>query len=272
MTFDDSLDFAPTGQGEYAGATSDGYWNLIGPFGGWIAALLLRAMAREALAGAAPLSLSTNFVAAMSPGPYQLSTRRMRRNRSTDFWFAELTQTQDSGGALQHCAHASSVFAVRRPAVPFVEVARPVAVEPEALRPISERRTVTKWFARYDIRVASGSPYDSEPTNRTIAWVRDADARPLDYVSLAALCDCSFPQIFTRARRMLPISTVTMNAFFHATPAELDEVGGDFILSDSSMRIAANGFFDMQTTLWSRSGRLLATTEQVVWYKLPPEV
>jgi acyl-CoA thioesterase len=101
------------------------------------------------------------------------------------------------------------------------------------------------------------------------AWIRALDAREMDYETLTAICDTGLPHIFVRLRRPVPVSTVTMNIFYHATAAELAQVGDDFLLSASRMRNAGHGFFDASTEMWSRAGALLATTEQVVWFKVP---
>jgi acyl-CoA thioesterase len=268
MTFDRAVTLERGEPGRYAGTTSDAYWNLIGPFGGWIAAVLLAALSDGAPPASAPLSLSTNFAAAIEPGPFVVTTRNLRRNRSTDFWFAELMQTV--AGSATHCANATAVFAGRRSTAAYREVEPPDVAAPESLPRADLAQIAVKWFARYDIRVAAGGISGESASNRAVAWIRDLPSRPLDYLSLAALCDCSFPQIFARTGQAIPISTITMNIFFHATPAELAAVGDDFILSDSTMRVAGHGFFDQLTMLWSRAGTLLATTEQVVWFKFGP--
>ena len=58
-----------------------------------------------------------------------------------------------------------------------------------------------------------------------------------------------------------------MSVYFHATPAELEAVGGDFILGEAKGRRFESGFFDQHGALWSRDGVLLATTEQLCWFK-----
>jgi acyl-CoA thioesterase len=254
-----------TGEGEYAGETDPAYWNLIGPFGGWIAAVLMLAVLDDPRRHGEPLSLSTNFAGAIEAGPYAIRTRNARRNRSTDFWRAELVQHQHGRDVL--CAEASLVLAHRRPTDSFVDVSPPEAPAPETLPAVPANAGAPSFLEKYDMRFATGNPFAGGDPDRTVAWVRDRAPRTLDFPALAALCDTGFPPIFLRLGKRVPVSTVTLNAFFHVNSSELAEIGNDFLLSEGRMRVAHNGFFDCTTTMWSRSGRLLATTEQVVYYK-----
>ncbi len=254
-----------TAEGVYSGETDPAYWNLIGPFGGWIAAALLLAVLDDPRRHGEPLSFSANFAGAIEAGPFSIRTHNARRNRSTDFWRVELIQRQH--GQDVHCADASIVLALRRATESFVDVAPPDVPAPETIEPVRMGSLAPSFLERYDLRFATGNPWSGGDPNRTIAWVRDKAPRTLDFPALTALCDTGFPPIFTRLRKRVPVSTVTLNAFFHATSSDLARIGADFLLSDGSMRIAHEGFFDSATRMWSRSGQLLATTEQIVYYK-----
>jgi acyl-CoA thioesterase len=58
-----------------------------------------------------------------------------------------------------------------------------------------------------------------------------------------------------------------MNVYFHAMPDELAGVGDDWVLSEVDCRRCEGGYFDHQLKLWSRSGALLATSEQVAAFR-----
>ena len=250
--------------------TDPRYWNMIGPFGGWIAAALLRPILEAPGRVGDPLSFTVNFAAAIREGPYEIRVELLRANRSTSFWFARFVQAQD--GIDVHCADASVVLAVRRETPSFAIAAAPVVGAPEAIAPVDFVKKRAKWMETYDMRFVSGSPFarEAEPSAHTIAWVRDLVHPVLDFPSLLAMSDCAFPQIFHRVARFIPVSTVSMTVYFHATPADLAAVGDDFVLYDATMRVAYDGFFDEISSLYGRSGTLLATMEQIVWYKVPP--
>jgi acyl-CoA thioesterase len=134
-------------------------------------------------------------------------------------------------------------------------------------------RLGSSWLRKFDMRPVRGHPFvrGADPregeARSTLGWVREVDGASLDFLTLTALCDTTFPQIFGLVRERVPISTIVMNCFFHTTSAELADIGNDYILGEATIAIAKDGYFDERTMLWSRDGRLLATTEQIVWYK-----
>jgi len=270
MSFDQAVAVAPGADGIFPGHTDARYFNRSGrPFGGYIAAALLGPVLAQAMDESSLISMSTDFAGAPHDGPYRIVTRNRRRNRSTDFWTAEFVQDDDPHGTVK--VGASMVFARRRPAVEFREAHAPDVPPPEE-RPRLDTTQMPSFLAMYEMRVVEGSLFDvadaaGARTART--WVRDDPPRPLDALSLVAFCDTIVPQIFLRAGRMLPTATVTMNVFVHAGAEELALIGDDYLLTDSTIRIATSGFFDSQSTLWSRAGRLIATTEQLAFYQIP---
>ena len=249
--------------------TDPRYWNMIGPFGGWIAATLLGAVLEHPERHGSPLSVTINFAAAIHAGSFDVRVELLRRNRSTSFWFARFVQVQD--GVEVHCADATIVLAERRETPTFRIAKPPAAAAPEEVAEFDFKRARAKWMEAYDMRFVSGEPFEGGPAGdaRTVAWVRDRFAPVLDFRSLLAMSDCAFPQIFHCVRRFIPISTVSMTVYFHAGPDDIAAVAGDFVLYEAKMRNAYAGFFDEISELWSRSGTMLATMEQIVWFKVP---
>jgi acyl-CoA thioesterase len=256
-----------TGENTYAARTDDAYWNLIGPFGGWIAGVLIRAVLEDPRHIGDPLSISVNFAGSMEAGPFAVRVREFRHNRSTTFWSSEIVQEQ--AGVEMLCAFATIVTARRRETPEFVDVTAPVVAAPEELVSFSPVGSTLKFLERLEMRYVT-NPFSAEnPDGARISWTRIRDGGPLDFEALTALCDSGLPHIFSRLKKRVPISSVTMNVFFHTTREALALVGDDFVLSVAQMRIATRGFFDATTTMWTRSGTLLATTEQVIYFMAP---
>jgi acyl-CoA thioesterase len=263
----DNARLTRTGEGIYAAQTDPAYWNRIGPFGGWIAALLLRCVLTEPEAVGDPLSFSINFAGAMEQGSFEIRLRQLRHGRSTTFWSAYLVQVQN--GSEMCCAFATVVTAARRETPSFLEIAPPIVPAPEELRANRAAAAMgLPFLERLDLRFA-GTTFPFPDDGETRTWVRSIDAVELDFETLTALCDSGFPQIFVRLKRPVPISSVTLNVFYWATMEELASVGPDYLLNVARMRVARHGFHDTSTAMWSRSGTLLATTEQVIWFKPP---
>jgi hypothetical protein len=66
---------------------------------------------------------------------------------------------------------------------------------------------------------------------------------------------------------MRPSSTLTLSAYFYASADELAAIGEDFILSEAVGTRAAASIIGSQLNMWNRSGALLATSEQLCWFK-----
>ena len=83
--------------GQYRGHTSPGYWNMVGPYGGATAATALRAVLLHPQLLGEPLSLTVNFAAALTAGPFTVQAEPVRTNRSTQHWSVSILQTDAQG-------------------------------------------------------------------------------------------------------------------------------------------------------------------------------
>jgi hypothetical protein len=266
MRFYENAHILEAGEKTYAGQTDPMYWNAVGPFGGWIAAVFLRCLALETGGVGDPLTVSVNFAGPMEPGSFTVRLRELRANRSTTFWSAEMLQAKDGSEGL--CAFATVVIARRRESPSFAETIAPEIAPPEELQRFKPPLQA-QFLTRLDLRFVPDGYFPKRIDGAVVMWARALDSDAMDYETLAAICDSGMPQIFLRLKRPVPVSSVTMNVFFHATRTDLEPIGEEFVLTASSMRAAANGFFDETTLVWSRTGMLLATTEQIVWFKIP---
>ena len=138
--------------------------------------------------------------------------------------------------------------------------------------PAPHRAGRVEWINRYDMRFIEGGfppTWDGADHghSRTRLWVRDQPARPLDFVSLAALSDVFFPRIWRRRATLTPLGTVTMTVYFHAGAEQLRATGTGYLLGQAQAQAFHNGYFDQTAQLWNEAGRMLATTHQVVYYK-----
>jgi acyl-CoA thioesterase len=62
-------------------------------------------------------------------------------------------------------------------------------------------------------------------------------------------------------------TTLSLTVYLHATAEEIAEVGDDFILVECEGRVGGNGASDERSSYWRRDGKLLATSEQLAWYR-----
>jgi acyl-CoA thioesterase len=259
--FDGALDLSPDGPRRWSSRVDKRYWNAIGPWGGWTAGLLLKTVLSEADHAGDPVAMTINLMGGLDESPITLETRPVRQGRSMEFWTCELIQNG------QPAAMAMVTLGQRRDTFGAHEAIFPQAPAPETIAPPT-RKGGPAFGAMLEARTVAGTPFQPQnDSSRSLAWARDSQGRPLDAPLVAALADVFPPRTFYRMTEFRPISTVSMNVYFHATPAELALVGGDFVLAEAQARRFESGFYDQHGALWSRDGVLLATTEQLCWFK-----
>lgn len=244
------------------GQTQPEWANMIGPFGGITAATMLNAVIIHPERLGSPISLTVNFAAAITDGSFDIQTRAVRTNRSTQHWIVELSQ------AGEIAATATAMFGIRRDSWGDIEALPIDAPPPEELQ--SGEYTDVVWARHYDKRFLVGPmPTDGEPrpSSTTSLWIRDLSGRHLDYPALAALSDVFYPRIFLRRGGLKPSGTVSLTTHFHADSVELAAVEDDFILCTATANRFAKSYFDQSARLWSRAGNLLATSHQTVYFK-----
>lgn len=266
--FDRATALEAAGDGAFGGRTSDDYWNFTGPFGGVTAATLLRAAIEHPKRAGTPLALTVNFCAPVAKGDFTIAVREIRLNRSTQHWYMELSQAE-AGIA----ATATAVFAARRETWSHQPVRPPQAPASETLAPLPMRGMMA-WLGNYEFRFAHNMPQrlgttpSAEPASAlSHVWVNDAPARPLDFLSLTALADTFFGRIFHVRAAMVPIGTVSVTTYFHADAGDLAANGDAPLLGVADAKIFSKGYSDQTVDLWSRAGRLLATSHQIVYFR-----
>jgi acyl-CoA thioesterase len=262
--FDKAILLKRQDDGAWRGQTSPDYANFVGPFGGITTAQMLQAVMQHPDRLGEPIALTVNFCAAVADGSFQLVARPARTNRSTQHWVIEM---QQDGQAVMT---ATAVTAVRRETWGVDEEAMPLT-PPPAECPLPKFVPPLNFFKQYEIRGIAGmfpSVWDGGGhSSLTQMWVRDQPPRPLDFTSLACLADIFFPRLFIRRATHVPVGTVSMTVYFHASAEQLAQTGTGYLLGQAKAQAFRNGFFDQSSQLWNEAGVLLVTTHQIVYYK-----
>lgn len=261
--FDAAIALAPAGDGSYTGQTHAAYGNMVGPFGGAIGAILLNAVMSDPVRLGDPVSLTVHFAAPIADGGFSVRARALRTNRTTQHWSMELTQEG------QVAAFATAVTATRRDTWGATDAAFPAVPAADGL-PAAEPIARAEWTRRYEMRFIDGDPNATTPgdhPSQSRLWIRDQPPRPLDFLSLSAICDAFFPRIFVRRPKWVPIGTVALTTYFHADAALLHAQGGAPLLGVARALHFGQGFFDQSAEVWSADGKFLAATHQVVYFK-----
>jgi hypothetical protein len=97
--------------------------------------------------------------------------------------------------------------------------------------------------------------------------VRETSGRTVDHLQLTYLSDARPPRSFYWSDGPRPSATLTLSVYFHATEQELASAGDDDVLSEAFGTRGARSTSEEHLRLWSRQGALLATSEQLAWYR-----
>jgi acyl-CoA thioesterase len=261
-SFADTIELKPAGANLWAGEADTNYSHPAGQFGGWTAAVLLKAAMMEPGERGLPLSLTVMFTDAIGAGPVEIGTRPLRTGARLQFWRAELSQRG------KVCAHAQITFGARRLGTSFTDAKHWEMPAPDDPRMIAFSPP-TKFGEQLDGRSLPWPP-DYKPGEGpafSVFWARHRQRLAVDHALLALLADFTPPRPMIKLGRFMLSSTVTMNIYFHASAEELAAVGTDYVLNETVSRRCDGGFFDHELKLWSRSGALLATSEQMAAFR-----
>ena len=246
----------------FYGQTYPKYTNMVGPFGGLTAATLLKALLEHPKRQGDPISLTVNFAAAVKDGGFEIKPKLIRTNRSTQHWFVTLTQANEI------VTTATAVFATRRDSWGATDLSFPAL--PTETEPLPSGM-FPSWTQYYDFGFAGGVAqlFSAESTtSETLQTIRDNPPRPLDILSLTAICDVFFPRIFMRIGQFVPVGTVAFTVYFHADAATLAAHGNGEVIGHARAHRFHNSYFDQSAEIWTLDGELIATTTQIVYFKV----
>lgn len=261
---DRTTQLVETAKGQYQGKITQDYANMVGPFGGTIAAVLVNAVLQHPERLGDPVALTVNFAGPIADAPFTIEAKIARTNRSTQHWL--LTLVQEGETAIT----ATAMTAVRKPTWSSQELPFPSVPNADQV-PINAFGNVTPWVRNYQLQFTQGlltmNQAHRADSSLSQLWVRDQPERPLDYVSLTAISDVFFPRLFIRLQQPAPAGTVSMTIYYHADQERLAAVGTKPLLAQARAQQFYNGYADQTAELFSDDGHLLVTTNQLVYYK-----
>lgn len=264
--FDRATQLVEMSTGHWAGSTSPDYGNMVGAFGGVVNGVLLNAVLSDARAMGDPVSLTVNFCAPVAEGEFTIRTVLQRGGKHTQHWSLELHQN-DAVCATSSVVmgRRSDVFSHQPEGLPAVPTYEDSAVM-TGFAPVA-------WINRYEFRYIDGAPELSgtahaEPVSpRSRLWLRDAPARALDYLSLAAMSDSFLLRLLHVRGTLEPMGTVSLTTHFLATADDMAAQGEQPLLGVADSTRFHGNFHDQQVQLWSPGGKVMATGSQIVWYR-----
>lgn len=260
------------GAGRYRGRIDRSWWIISGPNGGYVAAIVLRAVVAEVVARGAdparrrPRSATFHFLRPPSEGPVEVEVTVEREGRSVTEVSARMTQEGRTLVLALVAVAEDRVAPVsfdEDPGLPALAggVGVPAPEDVPAEDPDPERDVPMR--AHYDLRwVVGDRPFHPSPAGasaRCGGWMRLADPCPVDEVVLVAMSDAWLPPVFSRVDQPLAVPTVDLTVHFRARPGEAS--GWCFV--EFTSPVAAEGYLVEHGRLLDRHGRLLAESRQL---------
>jgi acyl-CoA thioesterase len=244
----------------YRALTDPRYWNQIGPFGGWLAALAAVALGREAPAGWAMKSVSLNFVGRVPAGRIEIDTEPLRVQRRV----AALRATMRPEGETTMAVTAEAIFAPAAGATPSDALARPSLPGAETLPRLASLDALAAFVGTFDHRVAYGTPFARHREARSGGWIRSRLPLPHSAAGLLMLADAWFPPRWATLGEPVPVTTVSMQVVFHETGVDTPDLD-DFFAACHQEDAQTEGFGLERGALWWPDGRLALTSQQLTW-------
>jgi acyl-CoA thioesterase len=260
--FDRDTTVTPERDGVFATQISPDWRAGRGPHGGYLAAILLRALiATVEDPSRAPRSLTIHYASSPEPGPAEIHTTVERQGRS----LSTLSARMEQGGAVT--ALALAAFSVAWEAPDAHELPMPDVAPPD-----EERRSTPRLFdgapkftRQLVMQPRVGAvPFAGSGAPMEIGgWIGLPEPRAIDPLSLALFSDAWFPPSFIALDEPAISPTVDLTIHFRQPIHESACDPAALCLSVFHTRLLHNGFFEEDGVIWAADGAVLAQSRQL---------
>jgi acyl-CoA thioesterase len=264
--FEEQTSVEEIGPGVFAGQIHPGWWVVRGPHGGYLAAIVLRAMAARLDDPARPpRSFTTHFAAAPEVGEIRIEVQIEREGRSMTTLSARVHQGE------KLVALSLAAFSVARPGLEFDDAPMPEAAAPdEGIVVPTEGENIPPFLGNFDMRwLFGGPPFSGSPEAVVGGWLRFADPTVADGAAIACLMDAWAPAVFPRATQLVVCPTVDLTIHFRSDFPLPGAAPDDFYLGRFHSTLSRDGFFEEDGAMWSADGTLIAQSRQLALAIIP---
>lgn len=257
--FSQDTDVSKIDDGVYHARIDQGWWVMRGPNGGYVAALLERAIEKHVDDPTRhPRSLTIHYLSPPTEGEVEILVSTERSGRT----LSSLSIRMIQGGHLRALGLASlsehrKGFQLDHRAMPNVPEAASLTPETSFI-PIHER---------YDQRYIEDFHKKSDPNQASVAaWIRLAEPQSLDYPLLAAYSDALRPSVFSLVptkEEVGPVPTIDLTLHYRSDLDEIKVAPDAFCLAVCRSRFAKHGYIEEDGEVWSSCGTLLLQSRQL---------
>jgi acyl-CoA thioesterase len=257
--FDRDTAVAPAGDGIWSATVSDQWAVPRGPNGGYIAAMVLRAMeAQVADPVRAPRSLTLHYLRPPAPGPCTLEVTVERAGRSLTSLSARMVQEDRT------MVVALGAFATDFPTAADYASPAPDVGPPAELHTVPDGPGVPPIARRCAMAPVFGPPPMSGGEEAVGGgWLRLAEPRIADAAAVAFYADAWLPAPFARLTAPAPAPTVDLTIHFRTRLPHPGMAAGEPVLARFASKTSHGGFFEEDGEIWAPDGTLLAQSRQL---------
>lgn len=241
-------------------AVCAGDWSApTGPNGGYLAAIVLRAMLAEL---ADPVrdarSLDLHYLRAPRPGPVRVDVTVERSGRSMSTLTARMAQAERT------CVLATGAFGVPFDAAADYADPPPDVPPADSLKPTRDDPRFPPISRRLEVRRAIGGPaFSGAPEADSGGWLRLREPVPVDAPLLALMVDAWLPAVFAYLTEPAMAPTVELTVHFRAPAAARTLPADTQLLARFRSLTAADGYAEEDGWVWAPDGTLLAQSRQL---------
>jgi acyl-CoA thioesterase len=248
------------GGGKYR-AVVDPAWRVVkGAHGGYIAAIILKALTASVHDPERPIrSFTTHYLAAPTEGPLEIDVRVERTGRAMTSTSARVTQEG------QTVALSLAAFSATRDGFAFDDTKMPEVGGPETgFQVPTKGEGIPAFLGNFDMRwLLGGPPLSGSDEAEVGGWFRLDPPAVADAPVVACLLDAWAPAIFPRATERVVCPTVDLTMHFRSPLPHPGATPDDFYLGRFWSRLSRDGFFEEDGELWAADGTLLAQSRQL---------
>lgn len=259
-SFDGTTDVREIETGLYQATVDRAWWVLRGPHGGYVAAVMLRALERtSADPERAPRSFTTHYLAPPVEGPLRIRGRVERVGRQMTFVSARAEQDG------RPVALSLGTFAPPRdPVAEYDAAPMPEVAPPEQGGPAGRAIGGPPFTEQFDYAHVIGGKIRAG-TGEAVAggWMRLADPRVADAAAVAAMTDAWWPPLASALTTAVLVPTVDLTIHFRRPLPLPGARPEDWYLGRFRTTLAREGFFEEDGEIWGADGTLLAQSRQL---------
>ena len=255
--FDTDTGVTDLGGGRYGTALSE-RWNIVdGPNGGYLAAIIARAMTETVDEPARALrSITVHFLTRPGFDEAEIDVDVLRSGRKLTTLEASLSQ--DGAIVCRAIAAFSLPWTAQeqwQATMPATAHAHGVAMSDRPAPPVADN-----WRG---VPIADAPLFSGAGTPRVGQWIRAARPRPLDALELVAIADALPPAGFPAMTVPVAMPTIELTVHVRAPLPRPPEEAEALVYAEFTTAHVAEGFAGEDGEIWSAGGELLAQSRQL---------